>query len=156
VPISAVAVRADIAQQAHAYVASTYSGHPAGCAAGIKTLEILQRDGLIERATTLGEEGLARLRLMKDSSPIVGDVRGKGLWLAVEFVADRASRRKNYEAARAVNRACLENGLYCIQDGDWFLRIQPPLNIERGLFHQGLDILEEAIRKVGSGRAPAA
>jgi 4-aminobutyrate aminotransferase-like enzyme len=63
---------------------------------------------------------------------------------------DQATRSKHYEAARAVNRECLKNGLYCIQDGDWFLRIQPPLNIERGLFQQGLDILEEAVRKVAS------
>lgn len=150
VPISAVALRADIAERAHAYVASTYSGHPAACAAGIKTIEILERDRLFEHATLLGEEGLARLRGLKDASPIVGEVRGKGLWLAVEFVADQATRRKHYDAARAVNRECLKNGLYCIQDGDWFLRIQPPLNIERRLFQQGLDILEEAVRKVGS------
>jgi 4-aminobutyrate aminotransferase-like enzyme len=63
-------------------------------------------------------------------------------------VLDRKTRAKNYEAAAEVNRRCLENGLYLIHDSiAWFVRIQPPINIPRPLFEQGLDILEAAIRK---------
>ena len=154
-PLAAVVARADITEKADAYVASTYSGHPAACAAAIKTIEILYRDHLFDHATELGAYGLERLRAMKDRYAIIGDVRGKGLWLAVEFVTDRATRGKNYEAALRVNRACLARGLYAVHDSiSWFIRIQPPLNIERDLFSQGLDILEEAIREVdGGGRA---
>src|SRR6266581_1210938 len=148
-PIAAVAGRGDLMDKAEAYLAGTYAGHPASCAAGMKAIEILYRDRLLEYATELGAYGLHRLQAMKEKYPIIGEVRGKGLWLAAAFVKDRESRAKNYEAAAAVNRHCLENGLYYIHDSiAWFARIQPPLNIERALFEQGLDILEEAIRRV--------
>jgi len=147
-PIAAVAGKGDIMDKAHAFLAGTYAGHPAACAAGMKTIEIIQRDHLLEHATTLGEYGLKRLQEMKDKYPIIGEVRGKGLWLVAEFVKDRETREKNFEVAAEINRHCLQNGLYYIHDSiSWFARIQPPLNIERALFEQGLDILEEAIRR---------
>ena len=147
-PIAAVAGSADVMDRAHAFLAGTYAGHPAGCAAGLKTLEIIERDRLLAYATDLGEYGLRRLQEMKDRYGVIGEVRGKGLWLAAEFVKDRETREKNYEAAAAVNRHCLQRGLYYIHDSiSWFVRVQPPLNIERSLFSQGLDILEEAIRE---------
>jgi 4-aminobutyrate aminotransferase-like enzyme len=92
------------------------------------------------------------LGALKERCPIVGDVRGKGLWLAVEFVQDRRTRARHFEAAAEVNRRCLENGLYLIHDSiAWFVRIQPPLNIPRPLFEQGLDILEDAIHRTAGG-----
>ena len=152
-PIAAVALRDDISEKADAYVASTYSGHPAGCAAAMKTLEILYRDRLFDHANELGAHALERLRGMQQRYPVIGDVRGKGLWLALEFVKDRQTREKNYEAAAQVNGLCLQNGLYLIHDSiSWFVRIQPPINIEGALFEQGLDILEAAIRDVTVGR----
>ena len=73
-------------------------------------------------------------------------MRGNGLWVAAEFVKDRKTREKDVEFARRVNRECLKNGLYLIQEATSYIRIQPPLNIERPLFEQGLDILADAIR----------
>ncbi len=148
-PIAAVAGNEEIMDKAHAFLAGTYAGHPAACAAGMKAIEIIERDRLLEYATSLGEYGLKRLREMKEKYPVIGEVRGKGLWLAAEFVKDRETRAKNFEAAAEINRICLRNGLYYIHDGiSWFARIQPPLNIDRALFEQGLDILEDAIRQV--------
>ncbi len=145
-PIAAVTGRHDIFDKAEAFVAGTYAGHPAGCAAGLKTIEIIQRDRLLEHATALGDYGLKRLQAMKEKYPIIGEVRGKGLWLTAEFIKDTATRDKNYEAAAQVNQHCLTHGLYYIHDNiSWFVRIQPPLNIERALFEQGMDILEDAI-----------
>jgi 4-aminobutyrate aminotransferase len=151
-PIAAVAARGDITERADAYVASTYSGHPAACMAGLKTLEILKRDRLFDHATTLGERGLVRLRGMLAKYPAIGDVRGKGLWLAVEFVKDRKTKEKDHAFAAEVNRLCLENGLYLVADSiSCFVRIQPPVNIPASLFEQGLDILEDAIRVASGG-----
>jgi 4-aminobutyrate aminotransferase len=149
-PIAAVVARSDVTEKAAAYVASTYSGHPAACMAAVKTIEILHRDRLFDHATELGAHALERLGRLVEETGIVGEVRGKGLWLAVEFVTDARTRGKNHGAAAAVNRRCLERGLYTIHDSiSWFVRIQPPLNIDRALFEQGLDILEAAIREVG-------
>ena len=92
---------------------------------------------------------MKRLQEMKEKYPIIGEVRGRGLWLAAEFIKDRDSREKDFGAAREVNRHCLQNGLYYIHDNiAWFVRLQPPLNIDRALFEQGMDILEQAIRAV--------
>ncbi|PYS93880.1 MAG: aspartate aminotransferase family protein [Acidobacteria bacterium] len=152
-PIAAVAGQAQMMDKAHAFLAGTYAGHPAGCAAGLKTIEIIERDRLLEHATTLGEYGLGRLLEMKEKYAVIGEVRGKGLWLALEFVKNRETREKDFETAAIVNRECLKHGLYYIADSiSWFARIQPPLNIERALFEQGLDILEEAIRTATSTR----
>ncbi len=150
-PIAAITAGHEIFEKAEAFVAGTYAGHPAACAAGIKTLEIFERDRILEHSSALGEYGLDRLRRMQEKYPFIGEVRGKGLWLAAEFVKDRKTREKNYEAAAEVNRHCLQNGLYYIHDNiSWFVRIQPPLNIERSLFEQGMDILEEGIAKASA------
>jgi 4-aminobutyrate aminotransferase len=145
-PLAAVVARGDITEKADAYVASTYSGHPAACAAAIKTIEILYRDRLFDSANELGALAMRRLSALKDKYPGLGDVRGIGLWIAAEFVKDRKTREKDVEFASRVNRECLKNGLYLVQDSTPYIRIQPPLNIERPLFEQGLDILADAIR----------
>jgi 4-aminobutyrate aminotransferase len=149
-PIAAVAARGDITERADAYVASTYSGHPAACAAAMTTLDILGRPGFLDRVRELGAYGLTRLEAMKSRFSSIGDVRGKGLWLAVEFVKDRETREKDHDKAARVARRSLENGLYLIQDSiSCFVRLQPPLNIEPSLFEQGLEILEDAIEQTG-------
>jgi len=154
-PIAAVAGPHEVFDKAEAFVAGTYAGHPAGCAAGLKALEIIQRDRLLEYATELGDYGMKRLRAMKEKYAVIGEVRGLGLWLAVEFIKDPKTRGKNFEAASEVNQHCLQNGLYYIHDSiSWFVRIQPPLNIERALFEQGLDILEDAIARVNETHGP--
>ncbi len=145
-PLAAVVARGDITERADAYVASTYSGHPAACAAAIKTIEILYRDRLFDKANELGALAVRRLNALKEKYPGLGDVRGIGLWIAAEFVKDRKTREKDFEFAGRVNRECLKNGLYLVQDATPYIRIQPPLNIERPLFEQGLDILADAIR----------
>jgi 4-aminobutyrate aminotransferase len=152
-PLSAVVARSDVTEKADAYVASTYSGHPAACAAATKTIEILYRDRLFDYANELGAYGLGRLQNVMARCPGIGDVRGKGLWLAAEFVKDRAGREKDFSMAARVNAECLRNGLYLIHDSiSWFVRIQPPLTIERSLFEQGMDILEAAIVRVSGSR----
>jgi 4-aminobutyrate aminotransferase-like enzyme len=150
-PLAAVVARGDITEQADAYVASTYSGHPAACAAAIKTIEILYRDKLFDAANTLGALALERLIALKAKYPAIGDVRGKGLWVAAEFVKDRKTRAKDVAFASRVNKECLKNGLYLVQDATAHVRIQPPLNIPRPLFEQGLDILADAIRVASGG-----
>ena len=148
-PIAAVATRADIAEAADAFVAGTYAGQPAACAAAIKTIEVLARDRIHERAAELGAYALARLSTLSDQYDIVGDVRGLGLWLGIELVTDSESRVRNYDAARLVHRRCIEEGLYYIhEDTSSTIRVQPPLTIERDLFEHGLDILERAIISV--------
>jgi putrescine aminotransferase len=106
----------------------TYSGHPASCAAGLETLRILREGNIIETAaTTIGPHLQTRLRELEDH-PIVGQVRGKGMFAAVELVRDKATReRLEPESGGAVycrNRAN-SNGLMVRQTGDAMIMAPP-------------------------------
>jgi 4-aminobutyrate aminotransferase-like enzyme len=146
--------------------ASTYAGQPASCAAGIKALERIKRERIVEHAARLGEIGLKRLRQMKERYSIIGDVRGRGLFLAVEFVRDRQSKERLFEAVKDIYIDCMHNGLYFIYDSiSWFARFLPVLDIREELFLRGLDIFEAAVAKAeakyarpagASRRAPGA
>jgi adenosylmethionine-8-amino-7-oxononanoate aminotransferase len=79
---------------------NTFAGHPAGCAVALETLAIMEEERLVERSATLGAALLERLRNALGDHPVVGEVRGRGLLIGIELVADRATRAP---AARAVS-----------------------------------------------------
>jgi L-2,4-diaminobutyrate transaminase len=79
----------------------TYSGHPVGGAIGLANLEIMEQEGMIENAAKVGPYLLNRLRETIGDHPYVGDVRGVGLVIAVEFMADKAKRRPFDPSANA-------------------------------------------------------
>jgi adenosylmethionine-8-amino-7-oxononanoate aminotransferase len=126
----------------HAY---TYSGHPTCCAVGLKNLEILEREGLAERAKQRGRRLLAGLQSLRES-PNVGDVRGLGLMCAVEFVADKKSKAPANLGGK-VGQACLERGLFTRAIGD-ILAFAPPLIISEDEVDQIVTIVREALGAV--------
>src|SRR5262249_24559007 len=75
----------------HAY---TYSGHPVGCAVAASTIEILQREQMVQQVQEKGQRLLTNLRRALADHPNVGDVRGKGLMCAVEFVQDKSTKQE--------------------------------------------------------------
>jgi taurine-pyruvate aminotransferase len=79
---------------------NTFAGHPAGCAVALETLAIMEEERLVERSASLGATLLARLQDTLGDHPLVGEVRGRGLLIGIELVADRATRAP---AARAVS-----------------------------------------------------
>ena len=127
----------------------TNSGHPVCCAAGLKTLEIMERDQLVDHAARMGalfHEGLAALH----SSPIVGDVRGLGLTAGLEFVQNKEMHEPfppEYNVADYVRRAAMKRGLLVRELGPDIIFMAPPLIItqqEVGLLLQRLkDTLTE-------------
>jgi adenosylmethionine-8-amino-7-oxononanoate aminotransferase len=126
----------------HAY---TYSGHPTCCAVGLKNLEILEREGLAERAKQRGRRLLAGLQSLREF-PKVGDVRGLGLMCAVEFVADKESKAPANLGGK-VRQACLERGLFTRTIGD-ILAFAPPLVISEDEVDQIITIVREALEAV--------
>ena len=72
----------------------TYSGHPVGCAVGLANLEILERESMAANAAAVGGHLLAGLKDRLGEHPFIGDIRGEGLMIGVEFTADRARRRR--------------------------------------------------------------
>ncbi|MEH6584830.1 MAG: aminotransferase class III-fold pyridoxal phosphate-dependent enzyme, partial [Halioglobus sp.] len=107
----------------------TYSGHPVACAAGIATLEILTSGNIIETAqSTIGPHLQNRLAALQDH-PIVGEVRGQGMFAAVELVKDKGSRERlapDSAAAEFCRDTAVANGLMVRATGDAMI-MAPPL-----------------------------
>jgi len=128
---------------------TTFGGHPAGCLAAIANINVIKKEKLVEKSYELGEKALKRIMNWPDEYEIVGDVRGKGLLLGIEFVTDKESKGRNTKAAEKVYREALKMGVLTLMDsGDWTIRIQPPLNIEEEVLMKALDILEDVVKKV--------
>jgi len=92
----------------------TYPGHPVGGAVGLANLDIMEREGLIENSAAMGVYLRDQLAERLGDNPFVGDVRGAGLMVAVEFVADKQSRRffdPQTQPHRIVARKALEEGV---------------------------------------------
>ncbi len=151
-PLSAVMVGRRIAQALidkggeffHGY---TYSGHPACCAVALKNLEIIEREGLVEKVREETGPHLARAIKRFDDHPLVGETRTCGLLGAIELVADKTTRRRFHPHGRAgtiardhfvkrnaIMRAC----------GD-IMVLSPPLTIEPGEIDRLFDVAEEAL-----------
>lgn len=132
----------------------TYSGHPLACAAGVATFEVFESTGLLAHVRDLGERVLApRLAELAAKHPAVGEVRGRGLFWALELVVDRATREPlvpfnaSGAAAAPMNRvvaACKEAGLWPFAAGNR-LQIAPPLIISEADLLRGLEIIDAAL-----------
>jgi 4-aminobutyrate aminotransferase len=126
----------------------THEKNPVTARAALTTLEIIEDEGLVERARDLGPHALERLNLLMDKHPLIGDVRGRGLLMGVELVSDRDSREPANEAAEEVFYRALERGLsFKITMGN-VLTLSPPLTIEQGDLDRALDILDECLGEV--------
>jgi 4-aminobutyrate aminotransferase-like enzyme len=127
---------------------SSYGGNPLSAAAGLAALEIITRENLVENSERVGGGMLARLLLMKEKHPFIGDVRGKGLLLGVEMVKDRATKEPlEKETTRALFQECVRRGLLCMCYSH-NIRINPPLTIDADTALEGLGILDEAMETV--------
>lgn len=149
-PLSAVTGRAEIMDAAHpGGLGGTYGGNPLACAAALATLATIEEDGLLERATAIGELLTTRLRALAARDPRVGDVRGRGAMVAVELV-DPATGEPDAALAKAVAGAAHAAGVIVLTCGTYgnVLRLLPPLSIGDALLAEGLDVLEQALAQV--------
>ncbi len=126
----------------------THEKNPVSCAAALATIECIQEDGLVERARILGEEALARMRDMMARHPLIGDVRGLGLLLAIELVRDRTTKERANAEAEAVMYRALERGLSFKVTAGNILTLTPPLTIVGQELDLALDIVEQCIAEV--------
>ena len=113
---------------------NTFGGSPVAAAAGLAVLDALTEDRLQDKACDTGSYLLEQLQKLSDNHPHVGDVRGAGLYLAVEFVSDKASRAPDKErAVSGVNAMRDQNiliGTAGLHGNIW--KIRPPLSFDRG------------------------
>lgn len=126
----------------------TYSGHATACAVGLANLAIVEREGLVERARTVGGRLLGGLESLREF-PCVGDVRGLGMVCGVEIVSDRGTRAADAAMAGRIFEAALRRGLRTRPVGLSTLAFAPPLVISEAEVDQLVAILHESIAEVG-------
>jgi 4-aminobutyrate aminotransferase / (S)-3-amino-2-methylpropionate transaminase / 5-aminovalerate transaminase len=147
-PLSAVTGRAELMDAVHVGgLGGTYAGNPVACAAALAAIEVIEREDLVGKARAIETQALPRLRRLAESSPVVGEARGRGAMLAMEFVQP-GTKRPNPEAARAVAAACHAEGVLVLTCGTYgnVIRLLPPLVIEPDLLDDALGVLERAVR----------
>lgn len=115
---------------------STYGGNPVGAAVARAALAVLQDEGLIENSARLGEYALGRLRRLR--SPLVREVRGRGLWIGIELVESAGGARPYCEKLAG-------QGLLCKETHDHVIRFAPPLVIRQEELDWALDRIEEVL-----------
>ena len=143
-PIGATVARADLMDWKPGAHASTFGGNPVCIAAALKTIELLERE-LITNSASVGaylQEGLRKLMQKHDC---IGDVRGLGLMIGVEFVEDRTSMKPDAALRDRVEIACFERGLIILGAGANTIRWSPPLILSRENVDVALEIFDEAI-----------
>ena len=147
-PLGATAARQDIMRQwGPASHGTTFGGSPVSCAAALATLEVIREEGLLENARSQGAYMQAALRELQAESPLIGDVRGVGLMIAVEFILPGSDKEPNPEAVRRILKRAFENGLLLYPCGHWAqtIRLVPPLSVTRQEVEQGLAIFRQAV-----------
>ena len=126
----------------------TYSGHPAGAAAALANIEIIEREGLVENSAVMGRRLLDRLTALKES-PIVGDVRGLGLMCAIELVKDKTSKEPLTSiegAADKLSNRLAENGL--LTRVSPYLNLTPALTLTAEQVDEIADIVKDGIEYI--------
>jgi 4-aminobutyrate aminotransferase-like enzyme/Ser/Thr protein kinase RdoA (MazF antagonist) len=130
-PMGAVVTSPEIAQSFDTGMEyfNTFGGNPVSCAMGMAVLDVLEEEGLQENARTVGDRLLTDLRALKDLHPLVGDVRGVGLYLGIELVADRETRAPAAAEAARVKERLRDHRVLSSTDGpdDNVLKIKPPM-----------------------------
>ena len=154
-PLSGVVAKAELIEtlEAPVHLFTTW-GNPVCCAAALATIEALREENLLSRAAELGEHAQNRFREMQKKFEFIGDVRGIGLSIGVDLVADRMTKEHNRAAAAKICYRAWEKGLLLSFFSGSVLRIQPPLVISREEMDKALDIIEESMDEFVKGQIP--
>ena len=150
-PIAACIARADLDLAGdYAFGHYTHEKNPVTAAAALATLEVIEREGLVENAARVGAYALERLHAMQQRHALIGDVRGRGLLLGLELVSDRTAKTPAPNAAERVLYAALSRGLSFKTTMGNVLTLTPPLITTREQMGQALDILDDCLSEVVS------
>lgn len=148
VPISAVTGRAEIMDAANpGEIGGTYGGSPLGCVAALNVIEMMEEEGLVERANAIGKQILERFKAMQEKYPVIGDVRGLGAMCAMELVKDPETKEPHKELTAQIIQECNRRGLIVMGAGLYgnVIRILCPLVITDEQLQEGLDVMEEVV-----------
>jgi 4-aminobutyrate aminotransferase-like enzyme/Ser/Thr protein kinase RdoA (MazF antagonist) len=128
---------------------NTFGGNPVSCHAGLAVLDVLESEGLQERARDTGAELLDGLRGLMDRYPLIGDVRGRGLVLGIELVRDRATLEPASRHAAYIVERMRERGILLSTEGPLHtvIKMKPPLAFTGADARRLVDALDETLRE---------
>jgi len=143
-PLGICMSRAEIMDWVPGSHASTFGGNPISLAAAIATIDVLKHGG-VANAARMGEFMLERIRGWKETHPLVGDVRGRGLMIGIELVKDKTTREPIGAVRNRVETLAFEKGLLVLGCGETSIRLCPPLIVDEQEATVALDLLEDAL-----------
>ncbi len=143
-PIGVCTAKADIMDWHKGAHASTFGGNPVAIAAALKTIELLQ-GGLVENSREVGAYLDAGLNKLKDKYDCIGDVRGLGMMLGIEFVTDKTSLTPAPDLRDKIEMECFQKGLIILGCGTSTIRWSPPLILSKENVDVALEIFDNAI-----------
>ena len=149
-PLSAIVAREEIMESVlPGTIGGTYCGNPLACAAALKTIEIMERDHLADRSLEIGEKVQSAYKKWMEKYDVVGDVRGLGGMIGIEFVTDKKSKNPNGEIVAKIVQNAVRKGLMLENCGTYgqVIRFLAPLVMTDEQLDAGLEIFEEAIKE---------
>jgi 4-aminobutyrate aminotransferase len=153
-PLGICMTKAEIMDWVPGSHASTFGGNPVSIAAALATMDIIETEAMAN-AARVGGLMLERLKGWKQTHPLVGDVRGRGLMIGMELVKDKATREPATALRNRLEELAFERGLMVLGCGETTLRLCPPLILKEQEATVALDILEDALTVVEKEHASA-
>ena len=149
-PLSAVSGRKELMDSVQpGGLGGTFSGNPLACEASLAAMEFIQKNNLPAKAVEIGKVIQKRFNEMKETYEFVGDARGLGAMNAIEIVKNKKSKLPDKERTDAILKKCHSNGLIILSTGVLSngIRTLPPLTTPLEQIKDGLNVLEEAMKK---------
>jgi 4-aminobutyrate aminotransferase len=143
-PLGATVARRELMTWPPGAHASTFGGNPVACEAALATIALLEEE-LMENAARMGAYLMERMRDWPARFPCVGDVRGLGLMIGIEFIADKATRAPAPRLRDAIEDMAFNRGLLLLGAGDSTIRLCPPLVVNRDQCDFAMATIEECI-----------
>ena len=146
-PIGAIIAKQSIMKWRPGAHGSTFGGNPVCCAAALATLDVVERE-LLPNVAKLGERLLSGARRLQEKYAAIGDVRGRGLMIGVEFVKDRETREPAPDVPRELVDRAFTKGLLLLGCGKSSLRLAPPLVVDEYDVDTALRIIDECLHEM--------
>jgi len=148
-PLGVMMSRADIMDWVPGSHASTFGGNPVCIAAALATLDVIEKENLLQNSAEVGAYMLKRMADWTKKHRIVGDVRGRGLMIGVEIVKDQKTKEYGAELRDRIVELAFERGILFLGCGPSTVRIAPPLVVTKDEADAAIDALEESIEIAG-------
>jgi len=149
VPMGGIVARESVMDWPEGAHSNTYGGNPLACSAALATLSLVEEE-LMVNAQSMGEYAMDALEEMQSRHQTIGEVRGKGLMIGVEFVDGGGTKQPAHEFRERVIEEAYARGLLLLGCGESTVRLAPALSIKEGLLDEGLRIMEESISTVST------